>query len=122
MNNNGQNLTKKQFKVIAKVLESRSIVEGVENAKISRTTFYEWLKVPEFKAELERQQKEIVTLALHDLKSCTSEAVSVLRALLTADSERIRLSAASTIIDQMSKFVEYEDLAKRLEKLEEQKK
>jgi len=118
MDNNEHNLTEKQLKTITKILESKSIVEGVKSARISRTTFYEWLKDPNFKGELERQQREIVSMALRDLKLCTSEAVAVIRKLLKAENERVRLNAAMSIIDNVSKFMEYEEIERRLEVLE----
>jgi phage-related protein len=78
-------LNTKQQKAIPIILASRTISEGVEKAGIKRETFYAWLKAPEFKTEFTRQRQEIIDLALHELKTSASEAVSVLRELLQAE-------------------------------------
>lgn len=118
MNKTGQNLTNKQLKAIPLVLEARSIVVGVKKARISKTTFYGWLKDPEFKAEFVLQRQELVDLALHELKMATSEAVSVLRGLLNAEGESVRLRTATAILDNVLKSIEMENLEKRVEALE----
>lgn len=112
------NLTKKQLVAIPVILEARSIREGVKKAGISKTTFYEWLKEPLFKAEFIRQSKEIVDLALHELKVSTSEAVSVLRELLGAEAEGVRLRTALGILDYIAKFTHLEELEERISQLE----
>jgi len=115
-----QNLTvtEKQLKAIPVILEAKSIAEGVKKARISRTTFYEWLKDSKFKAEFTRQRKEVVELALHELKASASEAVKVLRELLKSESEAIRLRASITILEHVSKFKELEEIEERLTELE----
>jgi len=118
MNETGQNLTRKQLKAIPLILEAKSITKGVKKACISKTTFYEWLKNPEFKAELSRQRQELVDLALHELKISTSEAVGVLRELLKAKGENVRLRTAQTILDNVLKSIELENIEKRIEELE----
>jgi ACT domain-containing protein len=118
MNGTGQNLTKKQLKAIPSILGARSITEGVKKAGISKTTFYDWLKNPEFKAEFVRQRQELVDLALHELKTSASEAVGVLRGLLKAEGENIRLRTAQAILDNVLKSIEIENLEKRVEDLE----
>lgn len=118
MNKTIQNLTKNQLKVIPLVLESKTITEGMKKARISKTTFYEWLKNPDFKAEFVRQRQEIIDLALHELKTSTSEAVKVLRELLKAEGESVRLRTAQAILDNVFKSIELENIEKRLEDLE----
>lgn len=117
MNGTGQNLTK-QLKAIPLILEAKSITEGVKKAGISKTTFYDWLKSPEFKAEFVRQRQELVDLALHELKTSASEAVSVLRGLLKADAESVRLRTAQAILENVLKSIELENIEQRIEDLE----
>jgi len=113
-----QNLTKKQLKAIPLILESKTIIGGVEKADISKTTFYEWLKIPEFKEEFVRQRQEIIDLALHELKTSTSEAVNVLRDLLRAEGEGVRLRTAQAILENVLKSIELENLETRVIALE----
>ncbi len=118
MNKTGQNLTRRQLKAIPIILQARSISEGVEKAAISKTTFYEWIKTPAFKADFERQRQEIIDAALHELKLTAGEAVRVLRELLKAKGEGIRLRTATAILDNIGKFIELENIEKRLSEIE----
>jgi len=45
---------KAAIKAIPIIVTSPTYTEGCEKTKLDRTTFYEWLKIPEFKTELER--------------------------------------------------------------------
>ena len=54
---------KAAIKAIPIIVTSPTYTEGCEKTKLDRTTFYEWLKIPEFKAELERQRDEVVVEA-----------------------------------------------------------
>lgn len=113
-----QNLTEKQKKAIPLILEAPSISEGCRKAGISRVCFYEWLKDPVFKAAFARQRQELVDLALHELKTSASEAVGVLRGLLKAEGESIRLRTAQAILENVLKSIELENIEKRVEELE----
>lgn len=111
-------LTTLQRKAIPVILASKTITEGVKKAGIKRETFYQWIRDPEFKAVFTRQRQEIVDLALHELKTSTSEAVCVLRELLKAEGEGVRLRTAQTILDNVLKSIEIENLEMRVEELE----
>jgi len=121
MNNNIQNqtLTKKQLSIIPVMLASKTITEGVKKAGICKGTYYSWLKIPEFREELNFQKKEIVNQALLELKSSTIKAVQVLKKLLNSDNEMIRLKTATTILSFTKDFMEQEEITERLMKLEE---
>lgn len=118
MDKNEQNLTGNQSKAISQILEAKSITEGVKKAGISKTTFYAWLKNPVFKAEFVRQRQGLVDLALHELKTSLSEAVTVLRELLKAEGEGVRLRTAQAILENVLKSIELENIEQRLEVLE----
>lgn len=103
------NLTKNQTKAIPAILGAKSITAGVAKAGISKTTFYEWLKVPEFEKEFKRQRKAIVDLALHELKTSAGEAVAVLIKLLASEQETVRLRTALGMLEHISKFIQLEE-------------
>ena len=115
---NSQDLSEKQTKAIVAILQSRTIAEGCRKAKISRETFYTWLKESAFKAEFEGQGKEIIDFALHELKTASREAVEVLRGLLKSGQDGIRYKAATAIIENVLKSLELEGLNNRIEALE----
>lgn len=121
LDNNQQNstdLTDKQRKAIPVILLAKNLTEGTEQAKIDRSTFYLWLQCPAFKEEFERQRKEVIDFALSELKISTGEAVRVLKELLEANSETVRLRAATTILENVAKFMELEEIERRILTLE----
>jgi ACT domain-containing protein len=111
-------LSERQQKAIAVVLAARSIAEGVKKAKVSRTQFYEWLRDSAFKEEFERQRQELIDLALHELRVSAGEAVEVLRALLKSEQDGVKLRTATAILDHIGKFIELENIEKRLSEIE----
>ena len=113
-----EGLTILQRKAIPIILTSKTISEGVKKAGIKRETFYQWIRDPEFKAEFAGQRQEIIDLALHELKTSASEAVTVLRELLKAEGEGVRLRTAQAILENVLKSIEIENLEKRIEELE----
>ena len=115
---NKNSLTDKQLRTITVILETRTYEEAIEKAKISRGTFYDWLKEEPFKAELARQRAEITDEALDTLKGACSEAVNELRSLIKDNSPSIRLRASQAIIDYNFKVKEIEDIEQRVEKIE----
>ncbi|MDP8202759.1 MAG: hypothetical protein P9M11_11565 [Candidatus Tenebribacter burtonii] len=116
---NRTELTKRQLDSIPVILSSKSIADGLKEAKIGKTTYYAWLKLTEYKEELNRIKKEIVHQALNDLKISTTEAVKVLTNLLNSDNENIQLRTATKILDFTEKFIEQEEIIERIEKIEE---
>ncbi len=118
MNSSPGNLSKRQLNAITTILSCRTISEGVSRAGISRGTFYKWMQDPMFRGELDKQRKEVIALALQDIKASAGDAVKVLRGLLKAKNESIRLKASTSILDYIAKFLEIEELEARLQILE----
>ena len=117
-NRTERNLTDKKMRAIPLILGAKSISEGIDKAKISRTTFYEWMKSSEFKSEFVKQRNEIVNLALHELKTSAGEAVAVMRKLLASRNESIRLRTAQGMIENLLKSIQLEELEQRITALE----
>jgi hypothetical protein len=111
-------LTAKQLKAIPVLLAARSVADGCRAAKISRETFYAWRQESDFKGEYERQSRDLVQEAFRSLKLLGNEAVEVLAKLLKSRNESIRFRTAVSIIESTTKFIELEDIEKRLEALE----
>jgi len=75
-------LTDRQLKTIPFIVTGSTYTEGCEKAQVDRTTLYEWLKQPEFKAELYRQRNEIAEEAFRALENSLSKAMNTLTGLL----------------------------------------
>jgi hypothetical protein len=118
MNKNGQKLTKRQVQAIPAILAAKSITDGCREARVSRTQFYTWLEQPDFRAEYERQRSALIDVALDALKASTGEAVEVLKALLKSRNDNVKLRASTAILEHVGRFMEIEDIARRLDALE----
>ncbi len=123
-NKNQQNdkktkLTDRQLKAIPLIVASPTYTEGCKGAKLNRTTFYEWLKIPEFKAELDRQRDEIAAEAFGVLSQGLTKAAETLVSLLDNKDDRLKRLAAKDVIDFIIRHKEVEDLDERLTAIEQ---
>ncbi len=112
-------LTDRQLKAIPHIVSSPTYTEGCKKAKINKTTFYKWLKEPEFKAELDRQRDEIVSEAFGILSQSLTTAIENLVKLLGHKDDRLKRMACKDVIEYIIKHKENEDLDKRLTAIEQ---
>jgi hypothetical protein len=101
------------------LLTSPSIEEARRRAKINKTTAYEWFKDESFRRELKRQRNAVIESALESLKANVAKATETLVRHLDSRRENISIRAAESIIEFTQKAIEYENLEKRIEELEE---
>jgi hypothetical protein len=73
-------LIDRQSKAIPIIVANHTISQGAERAGIERCTYYDWLKEPEFKAELDRQRDDITAEAFGALTQSLTKAVETLQA------------------------------------------
>ncbi len=121
VNQNGQNLTlsRKQLKAIPVIISAKTITDGVKQAGISKTLFYEWMKTEAFRKEFVSRQNDLIDTALKELKGLSSEAVESLGKLLReSEKENIRLKTIALILDHTMKIKEFEDIEQRLTEIE----
>lgn len=111
-------LTARQLKAIPHIVSSHTYTEGCKKAKINKTTFYKWLKEPEFKVELDRQRNEIAAEAFGVLSQGLTKAVETLVGLLDNKDDRLKRLAAKDVIDFIIRHKENEDLDERLTEIE----
>ena len=74
--NDGESrLTARQLKFLPVLLASPTYTQACKAGRVSRDTLYEWLRQPQFKAELERQRDELVTQSFALLSQSVGKAV-----------------------------------------------
>ncbi|MCP4611798.1 MAG: hypothetical protein GY845_24105 [Planctomycetes bacterium] len=112
-------LTGRQLKAMPLIVASPTYTEGCKRAKLNRTTFYKWLKIPEFKAEFDRQRDEIVAEAFGVLSQGLTKAVETLVSLLDNKDDRLKRLVAKDVIDFIIRHKENEDLDERLTAIEQ---
>jgi HEAT repeat protein len=93
--------------------------EAARQIGCSREEIYNWLKDPEFKAELERLRTDIVNDAISQLKNNATKATNTLVNLLEDESSQVRLKAANDILNHLGRFMELRELETRLKALED---
>ncbi len=113
-------LTDRQLKAIPVIVGSPTYTQGCKEARLNRTTFYEWLKNPEFKAELDRKREEIAAEAFGVLSQSLTKAVETLVGMLDNADDRLKRLAAKDIIDFIVRHKENEKLEKRIAAIEQQ--
>ena len=113
-----ERLTTKQLKAVPKILAARTYEEGCKTAKISKTTFYDWIQNETFKAEFERQRAELVDTAFSQIAQNIERAVSTLVGLLDATDDRLKRLAANDVIGHFFKHRELAEFEERIAAIE----
>ena len=118
-NKNKPELTPRQQAAIPHLVVAKSTKEGCKRARISRKTFYEWLKDPAFTKEVKVQREMVIAEALENLKGAMTTAVETLVTLLdTATNDSLKRLIAKDILEYSLKAREQEELLQRIEWLE----
>jgi len=112
-------LTARQVKFLPVLLANPTYTAACQAGRVSRDTLYEWLKDPAFKAELHKQRDELVAQGFALLAQSVGKAVETLVGLLDGSDGRLKRLAAVSILSQHTKFRELDDLAQRIERIEE---
>ncbi len=113
-------LTERQRKAIPAIVSSPTYTQGCRKAKINKGTLYKWLKIPEFKAELDRQRDEVASEAFGVLTQSLTKAVETLVGLLDNKDDRLKRLTAKDLVSFVIQHKENEDLDKRLTEIERQ--
>ena len=97
------------------------MTQAADAAGIGEVTLWRWLRIPTFKEQYRLARREAVSQAVGQLQAACSVAVvaltDVFRDVNCPASAR---SAARTVLEMALKGVELEDLAVRVEELEQQ--
>ena len=118
-NKDSLELSQKQIAAITFFIGNKSVDEACKEAGISRNAYYEWLKEPAFKDELNRLRNEVVEDAIGQLKTNTTKAANTLVSLLDReDHPAVQRAAANDILGHVMKFIELKEMEERLINLE----
>jgi len=112
-------LTARQLRALAAILDTPSMEAAARRAHIGRTTLYNWLREPAFKAELYRRQGEVFNAAIARLKCLVGNAVNGLGDLVKAESESVKRAACRDILDAALKVKELHEIDERLTAIED---
>jgi hypothetical protein len=112
-------LSPRQEAVALGVAAGLSLSGAARNAKIAVPTAKRWsATLPAFRRRVQELRSEMTSQALGRMAAGMSEAADVLRGLLAAEGESIRLGAARCLLDMGLKMREAVELESRLAELE----
>lgn len=108
---NNDVLSPKQRSALPIFCTQLNIEKACAEAGISKQTFYQWMKNPEFKRELWRMRRAIGTQSIEQLKIESKRAADTLTELLDPQNPPgVRRAAANDILNYVLKFRENESL------------
>jgi methylphosphotriester-DNA--protein-cysteine methyltransferase len=119
MTGHGEKLSRKQEQAIGALLTEQTISGAAGQVGVSEVTLRRWLKQPGFLAAYRSARREAMEKATAFLQQSAWAATTTLIRLLGANSESIRLRAATEILNQANKGLETLDHEERLAALEE---
>lgn len=117
----GEKASRKQDALICALLIEPTVEQAAKKVGIGTTTAFRWLQEPTFQAQYREARRMAVSQAISQLQQASTEAVATLRAIMEDEQAppASRVTAARTVLDTSLKAVELEDLAGRIEKLEQ---
>ena len=113
-------LSAQQRQVLGSLLGGVPIVRAAEAAEVDPSSIYRWLKQPAFAEALREGRRQVAQQGLAQLQGLVADAVSVVRQILNDDTRTptVRLRAAELVIEQTTRYLEIDDLERRLRELE----
>lgn len=112
-------LTDRQLKLLTEMVRTNDIKAACSAAGIGRTSAYRWLQQETFSNELTRMRSTTMNEALNSIKSLTTQAATVLAALLESKNESIRRMVCRDILRHAVKIREMEEVEQRIDRLED---
>lgn len=114
-------INQKKNAFLKAMLEQSNVTQAIKTSGISKATAYKYLKDPEFKSELDKQQgnciREAVCLMKGKLSRCAEELLKIVEDPGTAD--QVKINAVNAVFSAYKNLGETADIQARLEKLED---
>jgi len=113
-------LSPRQELALQAVLSHPTLKDAAAAAGVGDATLWRYMNDPEFSRRLREARREAVGHAAARLQGGASEAVAVLRELITKEEAppAARITAARTVIDYSFRVIEQDELKARIEELE----
>lgn len=116
--NDKAGLNERQIKALPFFAACTTYEEACRRAEISRNTFYEWLKDPSFKSELNRLRDSIIEESVAILKTSATEAmVKLVQLMRGSSSDNVQRMAAKDLLDYLISYREHYELAEDIREL-----
>jgi hypothetical protein len=115
------NLNHKQEKAIMALLIEPNLKQAAETIGIGETTLWRWMQDAEFEKAFRDARRRALSQTISRLQQSTTQAVDTLTAIMVNDENPAssRVTAAKTVLEMAFKAYEVEDLAVKVEEMEE---
>ena len=101
------------------VAQGESVRAAAKSLGMGESTAYRMAKGDEFKCEVNRLRSTFVSEAIGKLSSACSKAVNAIIDLMeNAEDDRVKLRAATSILERFEKLSDHHELRERIEALE----
>ncbi|MFM8320970.1 MAG: transposase family protein [Chloroflexota bacterium] len=113
-------LTPRQQRTIAALLQARNVSDAARMAGVGERTLYRWMGDPLFRAALASAEGDAIDQATRRLVGLQDGAIDLLQAMLEdpTAAAAVRLRAAQSVLDYLLKLRELRDVEARLAALE----
>ncbi len=113
-------LSPKQRRAIAALIETGEVLAAADAADVSRTTLYQWLKNPAFTAALRDAEADALRSLTRQLVSLGKRATATIADAMTDPSVNAstRVRAADVVLGRLLQLRELVDLEERVASLE----
>lgn len=120
MQDSHDNLTPKQVTALTALLAGRTVEAAALAAKVNPATVHRWLAQPDFQAAHRAARRELAQQGLALVQTLVCAAVGTVADILGDRTQppSIRLRAAQIVLETTVRWIETDDLARRLEELE----
>lgn len=120
----GSKLGRKQEAVILALLETNTIAEAAQQTGLSESTIQRWMQLPQFRKAYRQAKRDMVEGATKKLLRTMGAAAIKLEKIMNDPSTPVgwQVSAATRILDRGRWAHENDDLAERIEALEEEQR
>jgi hypothetical protein len=117
-------LTPRKEKAVFALLNEPSILKAAEKSGVGERTLHRWLEEPGFQAQYRRARREAFSHAISLSQRYAVLAVNTLGKVMTDNTaaHSAKVSAATAVLRFGREGIELDDLASRLEALEQQAK
>ena len=121
MKGHGEKISRKQEQAIINMLIFPTIGEAAKQTGISEVTLWRWLQLSDFADKYRAAKRQAVSQAIARLQQTTTLAVDTLVEVMQSidAKDTAKVTAAKVILEMAFKAVEVEDLAAKVEELEQ---